>query len=165
MNQTRTNYQQFINDIYTSQKHILGLVTKLAQRMDDLEARLRDIKDDQNLHLSAVKNSLDELRGEIRHQYTEEADEIDELNDVLAGELENLDMMTPSIMHSNSNANGLSKEQAESYSTAIYEGQITNLDELVNSPNNNNDNNNNDNNNTNNVMAASKDTQQEALIL
>lgn len=153
MNQTRTNYQQFINDIYTSQKHILGLVTKLSQRMDDLEARLRSIKDDQNLHLSAVKNSLDELKGEIRHQYSEEAEEIDELNDVLAGEIENLNMMSHSIISPSRYATKLNKEQVEEHTTSLYEGQVTDLEALV-TPNNNN------------ISANINDTPaQEALIL
>jgi len=93
MNQTRINYQQFINDIYTSQKHVLSLITKLSDRFDNLEAQLRTIKDDQNIHLSAVKNSLHQLKEEINQQYTQESTEIDELNDVLAGELENLDVI------------------------------------------------------------------------
>lgn len=142
MNQTRTNYQQFINDIYTSQKHVLSLVTKLSQRIDDLEARLRSIKDDQNLHLSAVKNSLDQLRGEIHHQYTQESTEIDELNDVLAGELENLSVI-PRANRDNINFADDSlddslewhpsndRKNTTSHNHTLYNGQLTNLDELV----------------------------------
>lgn len=134
MNQTRANYQQFINDIYTAQKHVLGLVTKLAQRMDELEARLRAIKDDQNLHLSAIKNSLDELRGEIKHQYTEEAEEIDELNDVLAGELENLDLMAPLVSENMSSMTSDQNTLCISHNTgntSLYDGQMTDLEKLV----------------------------------
>lgn len=155
MNQTRTNYQSFINDIYTSQKHILGLVTKLAQRMDDLDARLRSIKDDQNINLAAVKNSLDGLCNEIHHQYNEEAEEIDELNDVLAGELENLNMT--SIQHpgynihngehihrhngkhiysddsndSNDSNNMTNLDNENADNTILHNGQVTDLENLV----------------------------------
>lgn len=143
MNQTRANYQQFINDIYTSQKHILGLVTKLGQRMDDLEARLRAIKDAQNLHLSAIKNSLDELRSEIRHQYTEEAEEIDELNDVLAGELENLNIISTDNTYLDTHFNNVSSNNTPPThnnitDTSLYNGEIINLKNLINdTPSNN----------------------------